>query len=103
MLALNFSKPFSDHSRNPKILQHIFDNSNFEEKQFQLTLSLLVKIAFFSILGVSNHFSLLVFTVGILFVLGKTSSQKKTFFLLDLAQIEGGGGYSQIDFDAFLK
>jgi len=44
---MNFSKPFSDHSRNPKILEHIFENLNFEEKQYQLTLSLLVKIAFF--------------------------------------------------------
>jgi len=95
VLALNFSKPFSDHSRNPKILEHIFENSNFEEKQFQLTLSLLVKIAFFSILGVSNHFSLLVFTVGILFVLGKTSSQKinSFFWILPI-----WGAPSQIDF-----
>jgi len=46
---MNFSKPFSDHSRNPKILEHIFENLNFEEKQCQFTLSLLVKIAFFNL------------------------------------------------------
>jgi len=76
VLALNFSKPFSDHSRNPKILEHIFENSNFKEKKFNSP----GENCFFFILGVSNHFSLLVFTVDILFVLGKTSSQKINSF-----------------------
>jgi len=55
---MNFSKPFSDHSRNPKILEHIFENLNFEEKQYQLTLSLLVKIAFFQswVFPITFHF-----------------------------------------------